>query len=251
LKIVQANQIPVLEIFVDFSLSDQQVSKEAEWKCGVGLATAAANFLARAEDLLIFQGKNGLQDSLFQNHIVTLKDEDRLKLDPNSIEGLLPAEKKITVEPIDVNNTDPSLNSYGDHTFQAAATGYGFLQEKHYGRQALILPTNVYADTYAAENTTLSIPAVTADRLKGLLGERVYGTGTVPPVRSNANPGEGVLVAIDGDTIDLVVAMAPTVEVLPKESGDTVFRVKELFAFRLKDKEAVVELDFKAQNGGK
>jgi len=125
------------------------------------------------------------------------------------------------------------------------AKGYSLLQEHHYGRQALALPTAILADTYATRTTTLDIPAITADRIRGLIGDRVYGTSTLPAL-NNSSPAKGVLVAIDGNTVDLVVQMAPTVEVVTqdKASGDYILKVYERFALRLKDPNAVVELDF-------
>ena len=118
------------------------------------------------------------------------------------------------------------------------------LQEHHYGRQALVLPTTIYADTYATRATTLDIPAITADRIKGLI-ENFYGTSTLPGFPSSSS-AKGVLLALDGNTMDFVVQMAPTVAVVTQDSasGDFVFKVYERFALRLKDKKAVVELDF-------
>ena len=72
----------------------------------------------------------------------------------------------------------------------------------------------------------------------------MYGTSTLPALNGSA-PAKGVLLALDGNTMDLVVQMGPTVEVVAQDSnGDYVFKVYERFALRLKDKNAVVELDF-------
>ena len=108
-----------------------------------------------------------------------------------------------------------------------------------------MLPSTIYADTYASRSTTLDIPAITADRIKGLIGPRVYGTSTLPAL-GNPSPAKGVLTAIEGNTVDLVVQMAPTVAVVTQDqaSGDYIFKVYERFALRLKDPKAVVELDF-------
>ncbi|MHB9833278.1 encapsulin [Paraburkholderia terrae] len=256
LKVDQTAQVNIVEIWVEFKLTDQQVANEVQWKTTVTLATGAANLLARAEDLLIFQGSDGVNDSLFQDGIVKLRDASRehdILKPPFPIVGLLPADQKISVDPVNGNPTDPNKNSYGENTYAAVANGYALLQQQHYGRQALVLPTTAYADAYAAVTTALSIPAINADRLKGLLGgEKVlYGASTLPTFGTKKAPAKGVLVALDGITMDLVVAMAPTVEVLPKDSsGLYAFRVFERFAFRLKDKKAVVELDFNQSTAG-
>jgi len=76
----------------------------------------------------------------------------------------------------------------------------------------------------------------------------VYGTSTLP---SFDNPtgnttAKGVLLALDGNTSDLVVQTPPSVAVVTQEqpSNDFIFKVYERFALRLKDSLAVVELDF-------
>jgi hypothetical protein len=109
-----------------------------------------------------------------------------------------------------------------------------------------VLPTTIYADTYATRTTTLDIPAITADRIKGLIGD-FYGTSTLPGL-NGSSPAKGVLIARDGNTTDLVVQIAPTVAVVTQDStsGDFVFKVYERFALRLKDPFAVVEFDFDA-----
>ena len=73
----------------------------------------------------------------------------------------------------------------------------------------------------------------------------MYGTSTLPAL-NGSSPAKGVLLALDGNTMDLVVQMAPTVEVVTQDPqrGDYVFKVYERFALRLKDPDAVVELDF-------
>jgi uncharacterized linocin/CFP29 family protein len=164
---------------------------------------------------------------------------------PFDIIGLLPADQKISVEPTQAA-TDPSQNRYGENTFGAVAKAYSLLQETHYGRQALALPTSEYADTYAPIPTTLITPA---DRIKGLVDDRFYGTSSLPDkFDAQTDPPltpEGIQVAIDGDTMDLVVGVDTTTAFMQVDNdGLYRFRVYERFTLRLKDKQAVVELDF-------
>jgi len=199
--------------------------------------------------LLMFQTlADALKDPLFTNGTVSL-------IIPNpaskstSVDSFLPADpdQTITVQPAEVNPNNPSLSIYGENTYAAVAEGYATLQNNHYGRQALVLPSVILADTYATRTTTLDIPAITADRIKGLIGDRVYGTSTLPSFdKSGKQSAKGVLLALDGDTMDFVSQLPPTVEVVtwdPKTS-DFIFKVYERFALRLKDRKAVVELDF-------
>jgi hypothetical protein len=207
--------------------------------------------LARGEDLIIFQGLAGLKDPLFSSNSVRLISPQNPNSTNNHVDSLVfKNPQTIPVEP-DEPNKNPDLSIYGENTYAAVAEGYAKLQEHHYGRQALVLPTTIYADTYATRTTTLDIPAITADRIKGLIGDHVYGTSTLP---SFDNPtgnttAKGVLLALDGNTIDFVVQTPPSVAVVTQEqsSNDFIFKVYERFALRLKDSLAVVELDFVPQ----
>ncbi len=242
LSVDESESRSIVELAVQFRVREAQVDNEEKMKTAESLATRAANLLARGEDLLIFHGLAALQDPLFKSNSVVLLNP---KHGTSAVDSFLPANKSqiITVEPAEPNS-DPTLSIFGENTYAAVAKGYALLQEHHYGRQALVLPTTVYADTYATRTTTLDIPAITADRLKGLIGD-FYGTSTLPAL-NDSTPAKGVLVALDGDTIDFVVQTAPTVAVVTQDSasGDFVFKVYERFALRLKDPLAVVELDF-------
>ena len=247
LSVSEGDRRSIVEIAVQFKVRKGQVDNEAQMKTAESLAIRAANLLAKGEDVLIFQGLAALNDPLFTSHAVAL-----IIPDPNSkstsVDSFLFANnpQTITVEPAEINPNNPALSIYGENTYAKVAEGYATLQEHHYGRQALVLPTTIYADTYATRTTTLDIPAITADRIKGLIGDRVYGTSTLPPLNSGSSPAKGVLLAMDGNTMDLVVQMGPTVEVVTQDParGDYVFKVYERFALRLKDPNAVVELDF-------
>jgi hypothetical protein len=250
LSVDEGENRSIVEIAVQFKVRKGQVDNEAHMKTAESLAIRAANLLARGEDLLIFRGLAALEDPLFKSKAVALIIPDP-KSKSTSVDSFLFANNPqiIKVEPAEADPNDPTLSIYGENTYAAVAQGYATLQEHHYGRQALVLPTTIYADTYATRTTTLDIPAITADRIKGLIGDRVYGTSTLPPLNSGASPARGVLLALDGNTMDLVVQMAPTVEVVTQDPqrGDYVFKVSERFALRLKDSNAVVELDFVPQ----
>jgi Encapsulating protein for peroxidase len=242
LSVDESENRSIVEIAVQFRLREAQVDNETKMKTAESLATKAANLLARGEDLIIFQGLAALQDPLFKSKSVVLLNP---KHGNSPVDSFLFAgnTQTITVEPAEPNS-DPTLSIFGENTYAAVAKGYALLQEHHYGRQALVLPTTIYADTYATRTTTLDIPAITADRIKGLIGD-FYGTSTLPAL-NDSSPAKGVLIARDGNTTDLVVQMAPTVAVVTQDStsGDFVFKVYERFALRLKDPLAVVELDF-------
>ncbi len=169
LSVDESESRSIVELAVQFRVREAQVDNEEKMKTAESLATRAANLLARGEDLLIFQGLAALQDPLFKSNSVVLLNP---KHGTSAVDSFLPANKSqiITVEPAEPNS-DPTLSIFGENTYAAVAQGYALLQEHHYGRQALVLPTTVYADTYATRTTTLDIPAITADRIKGLIGD--------------------------------------------------------------------------------
>jgi hypothetical protein len=243
LSVDESESRPVVEIAVLFRVRGPQVDSEAKTKIAESCARRAANLLAKGEDLFVFQGLAALQDPLFTSKSVLLispQNPDPAILIDSFIFKNNP--QTIPVPPVE---TDPDP-IYGENTYAAVAQGYAILQEHHYGRQALVLPSTILADTYAARTTTLDIPGITADRIKGLIGNRVYGTSAVPALK-NSSPAKGVLFAMDGDTGEFVVQTAPAVEVVTQEkTGDYVLKVYERFALRLKDPNAVVELDFAA-----
>lgn len=258
LTVNEGDHIPLLEIWAEFALTEAQYRDEEHLMTAVTLAVNAANKVSRAEDLLIFQGSKGFQDTLFQQQVVHLRGSRAAALGtvvqiapPFDIGGLLlfggsptKTRQRISVIPTEVA-TDPSQNRYGENTFGAVAKGYSLLQKNHYGRQALVLPTSIYADTFAPLATTLIMPA---DRIKGLVDDRFYGTSSLPDqFLSEGDPRVpvGVLVALDGNTMDLVVGIDTVTAFLQVDNqGLYRFRVFERFALRLKDSSAVVELDF-------
>jgi len=260
LSIEEADELSIFEIWSEFSLTDPQLKDEAMLKTAMTLAVVAANKLSRAEDLLIFQGRDGLKDPLFTNGTVCLRgtslNQGQIRI-ANSLrfDGLL--EKVPESHRIPVGATkaypDPSINRYGENTFGAVALGYSKLQRSHYGRDALALPTNAFADTWAPLKTTLIMPA---DRIKGLVGERFYSTSSLPNDFDGGYIPRGVLVALDGNTMDLVMTVPPTVEYLQKSAESTtgektggthLLRVFERFALRLKDPNSVVSLEFQKE----
>jgi uncharacterized linocin/CFP29 family protein len=245
---------PLIEIWTEFALTKQQYEKEEHLMTAVTLAINAVNKLSRAEDLLLFQGSVGIENDLFQSQTVNLrgasKDSKGKIASRFNIVGLLPSAPKdqtIQVEPTEVSPT-PDQNRYGENTFGAVARGYSILQRTHYGRDALVLPTNPFADTWAPLKTTLIMPA---DRIKGLVGDRFYGTSTLPNDFNDSNKlfpvPQGLLVALDGNTMDLVMGMDATTAFMQVDGeGLYRFRVFERFALRLKDPNAVVRLEFQA-----
>jgi uncharacterized linocin/CFP29 family protein len=264
----------ICEYYVEFELTPQQVDQEeAEFKqlghsTAVTLATKAANTIAQAEDLIIFQGQNAMSttavggvtvgSTLFTAAVPFVQqlnsnqppDTGLLNFPINSLVPgagpLTPAGGPVPQIPViqipQVGGFPGVL--YGPNTFTAVAQGYSVLQASgHYGPYALVLETVPYADTYAP----LSDLTVTADRIKPLMTAGFFGTGTLPPnpPPAPAPPFYGVMVSLGGNTMDLVVGLEPMAAFMQEDvNGNFRFRVLERFALRVKDPTAIVIYKF-------
>jgi uncharacterized linocin/CFP29 family protein len=235
LGVDEAAVTPLVEIWVEFALTKQQVEREGELRTAVTLATRAANLLAQGEDLLLFQGQAG-----FDSSALVQADRIRSRAGPGP-EGL--AIEQALADPgeqvVQVPLTDPAPpGRYGEESFGAVEKGYAKLQGLgHYGPYALTFPTGPYADSHAPLKDTLIMPA---DRIRPLVDGRFYGSGTLPA-------SEGVLLSLGGNTLDLIVGRdATTAFVQEDNEGLYRFRVFERFALRDKDPTGRIILRFEA-----
>jgi len=259
------------EYYVEFELTPQQVDQEeADFKLlghstAVTLATKAANILAQAEDLIIFQGQNAITGAVpFITQLVQTLGGNK-PLDTGllnfGVGGTAPAVPPITgpltpapaapIAVIPVPELAPAVPGviYGPNTFEAVAQAYSQLQAVgQYGPYALVLETVPYADTFAPLPATLTL---TADRIKPLVTAGYFGAGTLPPnppvaaAAPPAPPYYGVLVSLGGNTMDLVVGIDPIAAFLQEDTtGNFRFRVLQRFALRVKDPTAITILKF-------
>lgn len=248
----EAATIPLIELLVEFTLTLQQVEREAELMTAVTLATRAANLLAQAEDVVIFQGQAAIDPGAVQ-HPLFAQNRVRARSGPAGA-GLVQAAGGNAVQVIRLAATPPVNPGqplrYGERTFAAVAAGYSRLQsgvgldQAHYGPYALVLHNEPYADTFAPLPTTLIMPA---DRIKPLMTAGFFGTGTLPAqgVLPHERETTGILVSLGGNTMDLVVGMDSTTAFLQEDTeGRYRFRVYERFALRLKDTTSVIRLEF-------
>ncbi len=243
LEVNEAAVTSLIEIWVEFALTKQQVEGEDKLSTAVTLATRAANKLAQGEDLLAYQGDPVIKtDPLFTKGRI----RTRAGPGPNGLATLgslgPPDEQKRRV--IDVPFTDPTNGTYGEETFAAVASAYSLLQEDgHYGPYSLMLPTVPFADTHRPLANTLIMPA---DRIRPLVEGRFYGTGTLPEDPKLF----GVLISIGGNSLDMVIGRdATTAFVQEDNEGLYRFRVFERFALRDKDPKSRVLLEFARAKG--
>jgi uncharacterized linocin/CFP29 family protein len=224
LRITEGASTILTEVSVQFAMTKTQVQQEQEMSTALTLATRAANLIATGEDHIIFQGS-------IQNLPQDLRNLIRARND-NNVNGLVGVGNQAEqVQPIQNNPL-----RYGENTFRAVADGISYLQgQGHYGPYALILHTDMYADTHAPLQGTLIMPA---DRIRPLVEKGFYGTGALPERR-------GVLLSLGGNTMDLTVGIDATPEFMFVDNdGMYRFRAFERFALRLKNNRAVRRLEF-------
>jgi uncharacterized linocin/CFP29 family protein len=191
--------------------------------------------IAIAQDLLVFQGGK-----------VKLPKFVQARIPPNNVDSLL-GERDKDIQSIQVPQIKGAAgaaaarSTYGENTFAKVAQGIAELQsDGHYGPYALVLHSDIYADTHAPLEHTLIMPA---DRIRPLVEKGFYGTGTLPQKR-------GVLLSLGGNTMDLTVTYDAAPEFLSyargNDGGGAMYslQVRERFALRLKDKKAVRRLEF-------
>lgn len=228
MTIDQGEEIPLIEISVNFSLTKEQAEQEDQLGTAVTLATRAANLLSQAEDLLLYQGSDALDDEFFKSKKVELRSK------PPSNGGLLRANGNSVIE-VKPSTTENGIR-YGEKTTEAVFQGYSQLQDRgHYGPYALVLHTRPYADSFAPLEKTLIMPA---DRIKELVTPRFYGTGTLPE-------STGLLMSLGGNSMDLVTGVAPITAFTQVDQNERYsFRVYERFVVRVKDPKAIVQFKF-------
>ena len=203
----------IQEYWTAFRLSAQVQAEEHEEmqpdnqgpRTAVSRALKAANILAQAEDLVLFNGQNAVVNSpFFTGEKVQYSDRNLnvdldcglLKVQPvqpavspaeNNI--LLPVTQVIPVHPSVLGSTG-SAPRYAENTLNAVSQGFSTLQGLgHYENYALVLHTVPYADIYQALSGTLIEPA---EPISHLVKAGIYGTGALPPfvpVTPGSTPG--------------------------------------------------------------
>ena len=236
LSIQEGQTKSLVEIYLEFTLTATQVTKERQDKTCKTLARMAAKALALAEDTVIFQGEPGtlpanvkadLRGSAGRGLLGEADPDDADDADPNKVS-----------KPIDVKfpaNRKPGV-LYGENTFSAVAQGIAKLTAKAQAPKfALFLPVKAYADTFVPPSEASLV--TTAERIKPLVEGGFMETVTLPQDR-------GLLVALAGDPTSLYVGREATTEFVRKEGSKYFFRVVERIQFVARDPRAFVLLKF-------
>ncbi len=234
MSINEAATFPLIELWVEFALTTQQVEREMELMTACTLAKRATNILTQATDLVIFQGNTAVDpvngDPLFVDRRVQARSGPA----GSGLVNAIPAGASSQI--LQVPAVDADSDRFGDRTFAAVTQGGARLKSQgHYGPYALILHTISYADTFAPLAVTLATPA---SLLEPMTDAGFCETGTLPPLT-------GLLISIGGNSMDLVVGRDATTTFLQQDAtGKYVFRVYKRFALRVKDPSAIIRLNF-------
>lgn len=222
LEIPEGRTKPYVELSVDLALTEAQVENESTLHTGRTLAMLAAKEIAQAEDTLFFQGAGALAGDLLR--VVNRAGATPGMLNLDGAEG------------VDVQRLEGEDAGYGPNTFKAVVDGISRLTAKGQpGPYALVLATDVYADTFAPVGATLT---TTADRLTPLLPGGFYGTGTLPD-------RTGLLVSLGGQPTTLFIGQDMiTAYTQSNEKGQTVLRVYERVQIIAREPNAIVKLTF-------
>jgi uncharacterized linocin/CFP29 family protein len=221
LEVTEGDSKPLIETIVKYSMTKTQVQQEQQLSTAPSLAMHAAGLISGAQDQIIFQGINAKPKGV------------DVRWNGNNDNGLVNAGKTV----VTVKSPIGTPGQYGEETFTGVTKGTSLLQNNgHYGPYALVLHTDVYADTYTPLKGTLVTPA---NSIMPIVEGGFYGSGNIPK-------NTGVLLSVGGNTMDLTVGVDTTPEFMfLNASGMYSFRLYERFTLRLKDDTAVVTLNFK------
>lgn len=185
----------------------------------------AANLLARTEDHIVFNGYDNTEKARYARAGSSSADVDGVISGDISSKGLLEravarVNRALTVSDIVkiVAEAVGELDVYGYPGPFACVLGNGAFVEAHSPTPSMVMP---------------------ADRITPILKGSLLRCGQVPG-------GQGIVISMAGEPIDLVVATAPKVQFLQvNQEARYVFRVYERFILRVKDPRAIAAIGFK------
>jgi uncharacterized linocin/CFP29 family protein len=217
------NTLPFVEISQSFSLTDNQIEKEAVLGTAVILARMAAKSVAMAEEIILFGGRESP---------VPLPPGINIQRLESARQGLLglAAETRQVVRPA---GNPPGV--FGEANFDAVSDGINRLVARGQpGPYALFLSPPRYADSHRSLTPTL---VTAADRMKPLLPGGFHATVGLPANR-------GLLVSLGGEATSLVVSQDTITGFTQQDDHLSRFRVFERIQFVVRDPRALLRLEF-------
>ena len=235
LRIQDRDTIQLATLQVKVPLRSAQLA-DPELRSALAVFRRAANVLARLEDAVIFRGlrSHSLPPTRFTPPYTGLPEIWEIG-GGEAWDGLLAPRGSSSIEvPIPAATTLPFPPSFGDELVKAVSSAIGRLEGKgHFGPFAVVLDQKFFLDAQTP-NGFLVLPQ---DRIIPFLGGG-------PLLRSSTLPeGSGVVVALGGAPVELVVAKDMSLQFLQvTQEPKFLFRVREKIALRIKEADAIVTL---------
>ena len=224
LEVDDSTTIALTTISADIFLRTYEAA-DPEMTAALSLIGRAADVLGRLEDSIIFNGQIAKDQG--PNDIVVRPPVYRIK-GGQERPGLLTAAGKT----FDVNGT--SLEDQGARLVDQTVEAISFLEGNgHYGPFAQVLGNELYQAANSPSPHSMVLPS---DRIRPFLDG--------PLLRSSTMPADaGVVVALAGEPIDLVIAHDLELKLVQMTLEPRyVLRISERFTLRVKQEGAVVRL---------
>jgi hypothetical protein len=239
LEIDEGQTLSLTTISCDVYLKTQQ-AQDPELVAARDLVGRAADIIGRLEDGIIFHGEPGRNGKLEMpdGSLVVEPAVYEIRQGNPGHPGLLKtlANQKLSkqVRAASVADAgDPLVSNIGDAIQSLESFG-------HYGPFACVLGHDLYVASVTPNQGSLVLPS---DRITPMLDGPLLRSGTVPP-------GQGVVVALAGAPVDLVVASDVHVSFLQRTLEPRyVLRVSERFVLRIKQAAAVCQLELMVGGG--
>jgi uncharacterized linocin/CFP29 family protein len=194
----------------------------------------AANIIARVEDAIIFRGR----------HTPRPPASSRPASPPSepTIPGAETLPKVFTVSGSDydglmdvaLSNSPVPTGPVGPGVFTAVVGAINILENSaYYTPFACVLSDDLFREIYTPIPSSMVLPA---DSIPPLLNGPLLRSSTLAP-------GTGLVVSLQGNPVEIVVASDIHVRYLQgTPDGEHMFRVSQRFVLRVKDKTAVVRI---------
>jgi len=198
--------------------------------------TRAAKIIARVEDSLIFNGKEGnnqIGGTTDLQNVFEVGGADNYR-------GLVDYGHRQAGGPVRINYANS--NEAGPTVFRAVVEAIGRLERRgHYKSYACVLATDIFTAINSPIPNSMVLPA---DSIPSLLDG--------PLLRSSSlQDGQGLVISLQGNTVEIVVASDISVRHLQGTlDGLHAFRVSERLVLRVKEPTAIVLIEvLQAGNG--
>jgi uncharacterized linocin/CFP29 family protein len=198
--------------------------------------TRAAKIIARVEDSLIFNGKEGnnqIGGTTDLQNVFEVGGADNYR-------GLVDYGHRQAGGPVQINYANP--NEAGPTVFRAVVEAIGRLERRgHYKSYACALANDIFTAINSPIPNSMVLPA---DSIPSLL----HG----PLLRSSSlQDGQGLVISLQGNPVEIVVASDISVRHLQGTlDGLHAFRVSERLVLRVKEPTAIVLIEvLQAGNG--